>query len=74
MQLKLKLVTTSPGGWTKTKLMLFLTEVEVGVDGGWLAASYYNSFEVRLYFSRRTADARVEVIIMLSQLSDVGVE
>ena len=36
MELKLKLVTTSPGGWvdgwTKTKLMLFSTQVEVVVD------------------------------------------
>ena len=38
MELKLKLVTTSPGGWvvvggwTKTKLMLFSTQVEVGVE------------------------------------------
>ena len=43
------------------------------MKGGWLAASYYNSFEVRLYFSGRTADGRVEVIIMLSQLLDVVV-
>ena len=32
MELKLKLVTTSPGGWTKTKLMLFSTQVEVVVE------------------------------------------
>ena len=38
MELKLKLVTTSPGGWwwvggwTKTKLMLFSTLVEVVVE------------------------------------------
>ena len=38
MELKLKLVTTSPGGWvvvggwTKTKLMLFSTQVEVLVE------------------------------------------
>ena len=36
LELKLKLVTTSPGGWwvggwTKTKLMLFSTQVEVEV-------------------------------------------
>ena len=54
-------------GWTKTKSMLFLTQVEVAVEGGWLAASYYNSVEVRLYFSGQT------VIIMLSQLSNVVV-
>ena len=32
--LKLKLVTTSPGGggWTKTELMLFSTQVEVVVE------------------------------------------
>ena len=45
MELKLKLVTTSPGGWvvggwwvvdgwTKTKLMLFSTQVEVEVGAG----------------------------------------
>ena len=38
-----------------------------------MAASYYNSVEVRLYFSGRTDGGRVEVIIMLSQLSDVVV-
>ena len=43
LELKLKLVTTSPGGWvvggwvvvggwTKTKLMLFSTQVEVVVE------------------------------------------
>ena len=44
--MKLKLVTASPGGWvgggggwvvggwTKTKLMLFSTQVEVGVELG----------------------------------------
>ena len=38
MELKLKLVTSSPGGWwwvggwTKTKLMLFSTQVEVVVE------------------------------------------
>ena len=40
--------------------MLFLTQVEVVVEvvveGSWLAASYYNSVEVKLYFSGRTAD------------------
>ena len=30
----MKLVTTSPGGWTKTKLMLFSTQVEVLVEFG----------------------------------------
>ena len=37
LELKLKLATTSPGGWwvggwTKTKLMLFSTQVEVVVE------------------------------------------
>ena len=40
MELKLKLVTTRPGGlwwvggWTKTKLMLFSTQVEVVLEDG----------------------------------------
>ena len=38
-ELKLKLVTTSPGGgwvggWTKTKFMLFSTQVEVLLEVG----------------------------------------
>ena len=40
MELKLKLVTIGPGrwwvvgGWTKTKFMLFSTQVEVGIENG----------------------------------------
>ena len=33
-ELKLKLLTTSPGGWTKMKLMIFSTQVEVVVEVG----------------------------------------
>ena len=64
MELKLKLVTTSPGGWwvgggwTKTKLMLFSTQVEVVV-------------ELKLELSLAIVDVTFDLIFNLFQKSRI---
>ena len=53
MELKLKPATSTPGGWTKTKLMLFSTQVELGIEVVVELGKSLNVMNVIRYLSMR---------------------